>query len=244
MSSQYGGLQALIRQKAPEMIWTHCLIHREALASQYISCSLNCVLEIVIKVVNYVKIRPVKARFFQKLCEEMGAEHTTLLFYCKETHILQLYDKIVAFIKKINSSLSLKTIFLEHLTNLETHFMKYFPEEMKQYYWIKDPFTEKPPSNFTTTEEEQLIDISSDSSLRMQFSSYSLLGFWNSIKALRILIPFATSYLCEAGFSVVAVLKSKYRSKLNVEKEMRVAVTTLIPNFEKLINEKQAHCSH
>jgi len=87
----------------------------------------------------------------------------------------------------------------------------------------------------------------------MQFSSYSLLGFWNSIKdeypevsnkALRILIPFATSYLCEAGFSAVAVLKSKYRSKLNVEKEMRVAVTTLIPNFEKLINEKQAHCSH
>jgi len=78
--------------------------------------------------------------------------------------------------------LSLKTIFLEHLTNLETHFMKYFPEEMKHCYWIKDPFTEKPPSNFTTTEEKQLIDISSDSSVRMQFSSYSLLGFWNSIK--------------------------------------------------------------
>jgi len=248
MSGQYGGLQALIRQKAPEMIWTHCLIHREALASQNISCSLNCVLEIVIKVVNYVKTRPVKARFFQKLCEEMGAEHTTLLFYCnssrrlskgnvlsrvfelrqelysylngegynnskmfvdsdfviklaylcdifenfnslntslqgKETHILQLYDKIVAFINKINLwkrklteengktscfpllkyflgendlelPLSLKTIFLEHLTNLETHFMKYFSEEMKQCCWIKDPFTEKPPSNFTTTEEE------------------------------------------------------------------------------------------
>jgi hypothetical protein len=200
----------------------------------------------------------------------------------KETHILQLYDKIVAFIKKINLwkrklteengkttcfpllkyflgenelklPMSLKTIFLEHLKNLETHFMKYFPEVMKQYYWIKDPFTEKPPSNFTTTGVEQLIDISSDSSLRMQFSSYSLLGFWNSIKdeypetsnkALRILIPFVTSYLCEAGFSAVAVLKSKYRSKLNVEKEMRVAVTTLIPNFEKLINEKQTHCSH
>jgi len=129
---------------------------------------------------------------------------------------------------------SLKTIFLKHLTNLETHFMKYFPEEMKQYYWIKDPFTEKSLSNFTTIEEEQLIDISSDSSQRMQFSSYSLIGFWNSIKdeypevsnkALRIFISFATSYLCEAGFSAVAVLKSKYQSKLNVGKEMRVAVT-------------------
>lgn len=49
----------------------------------------------------------------------------------------------------------------------------------------------------------------------MQFSPYSLIGFWNSIKdeypevsnkALRILIPFATSYLCEAGFSAVADL--------------------------------------
>jgi hypothetical protein len=28
MSGQYGGLQALIRQKAPERIWTYCLIYR------------------------------------------------------------------------------------------------------------------------------------------------------------------------------------------------------------------------
>jgi hypothetical protein len=39
-------------------------------------------------------------------------------------------------------------------------------------------------------------------------------------KALRILIPFATSYLCEVGFSAVAVTKSKYRVKINMEKEM------------------------
>ncbi|KAL4107763.1 hypothetical protein QTP88_018055 [Uroleucon formosanum] len=297
--------------------WENCLGvctdgARAMSASQNISCSLNNVLEIVIKVVNYVKTRLVKERFFQKLCEEMGAEHTTLLFYCNSrrlskgnvlSKVFELRQELYSYLngdgynnskmfvdsdfviklaylcdifEKLNSPnislqeengkttcfpllkyflgendlelpMSLKTIFLEHLTNLETHFMKYFPEEMKQYYWIKDPFTEKPPSNFTTTEEEQLIDISSDFSLRMQFSSYSLLGFWNSIKdeypevsnkALRILIPFATSYLCEVRFSAVAVSKSKYRSKLNAEKEMCVAVTTLIPNFEKLINEK------
>jgi len=62
---------------------------------------------------------------------------------------------------------------------------------------------------------------------------------------LRILIPFAVSYLCEAGFSAVVVLKSKYRSKQTQrEKEMRVAVTTLISNFETLIHGKQAHCLH
>ncbi|XP_060872696.1 zinc finger BED domain-containing protein 5-like [Metopolophium dirhodum] len=308
MAGHYGGLQALIRKKAPEMIWTHCIIHRESLASQNMCPSLNTVLQTVIKVVNYIKTRPVKARFFKKICEEMGAEHTALLFYCnsrwlskgnvlirvfelrqelytylsKETNILQLYDKVVAFIKKIElwqrklteengktTCFSFLKSFLEdndlelpmsslniisdHLMTLKNHFEKYFPEDIVQYNWIKDPFSENPLPNFTTTEEEQFIDISSDSSLRMKFSSFSLLEFWSSIKdeyseisnkALRVLLPFATSYLCEAGFSAVAVLKSKYRSKLNIEKEMRVAVTTLLPNFEELLNRKQAHCSH
>ncbi|KAF0711438.1 zinc finger BED domain-containing protein 5-like [Aphis craccivora] len=63
-------------------------------------------------------------------------------------------------------------------------------------------------------------------------------------KALRVLIQFSTSYLCEAGFSAVAVIKSKYRSKINVEKEMRVEVSSLIPRFEKICSDVQAHPSH
>jgi hypothetical protein len=56
-------------------------------------------------------------------------------------------------------------------------------------------------------------------------------------KAQSILIPFATSYLCEAGFSAVAVIKSKYRAKISAEKEMRVAVSSLIPGFEKMCGD-------
>jgi len=222
----------------------------------------------------------IKLAYLCDIFEKLNILNTSL--QGKETHILQLYDKVVAFIKKIElwqrklteengkaTCFSFLKSFLEdndlelpmsslniisdHLMTLKNHFEKYFPEDIVQYNWIKDPFSENPLPNFTTTEEEQLIDISSDSSLRMKFSSFSLLGFWSSIKdeyseisnkALHVLLPFATSYLCEAGFSAVAVLKSKYRSKLNIEKEMRVAVTTLLPNFEELLNKKQAHCSH
>jgi hypothetical protein len=60
-------------------------------------------------------------------------------------------------------------------------------------------------------------------------------------KAQRILIPFATSYLCEAGFSAVAVIKSKYRAKINVEREMSVVMSSLIPRFEKIYGDQQAH---
>lgn len=144
-------------------------------------------------------------------------------------------------------------IISDHLMTLKSYFAQYFSDKIQHYNWIKHLFNKKPSSNFTTTKEEQLINISSNSSLQIKFSSLSLLGFQNNIKdeypevankALCILILFATSYLCKAGFSVVTVLKSKYWSKLNVKNEMRVAVTTLMPNFEALINGKQAHCSH
>lgn len=62
-------------------------------------------------------------------------------------------------------------------------------------------------------------------------------------KALRDLIPFSTSYFSKAGFSAVALIKSKYPSKINVEKEMRVIVSSLIPRFEKLCSDAQAHPS-
>lgn len=82
MSGQYGGLQALIKTKAPSVKWTHCVIHREALAAKNITPELSVVMNSIIKVVNYIKTRPVKSRFFHKLCEELGAEHTSLIYYC------------------------------------------------------------------------------------------------------------------------------------------------------------------
>lgn len=45
---------------------------------------------------------------------------------------------------------------------------------------------------------------------------------------------FATSYLCETGFNVVAVLKTKFRSRLIMEKELHVAISSTPPRFEKL----------
>ncbi|XP_067129334.1 SCAN domain-containing protein 3-like, partial [Centruroides vittatus] len=49
-SGRYGGLQALIKTKAPNGKWTHCVIHREALATKNISPELNLVIDIIIKV--------------------------------------------------------------------------------------------------------------------------------------------------------------------------------------------------
>ena len=55
--------------------------------------------------------------------------------------------------------------------------------------------------------------------------------------ALEILAPFVTSYLCEQGFSKLVEMKSKKRSRLDCENDMRVSLSkeshaflTLFPN--------------
>ncbi|GFX63732.1 zinc finger BED domain-containing protein 5 [Trichonephila clavipes] len=62
-------------------------------------------------------------------------------------------------------------------------------------------------------------------------------------KAFRILLPFSTSYLCETGFSAVAALKTRYRSQLNIEKELRVSISNIKPSFENLCSTRQVHGS-
>ncbi|XP_072389908.1 SCAN domain-containing protein 3-like [Diabrotica undecimpunctata] len=82
MSGQYGGLLALIQTKAPSVKWTHYDINRETLAAKNVTPKLSVVMDSIIKVVNYIKTRPVKSRLFHNLCEEMRAEHTSLIYYC------------------------------------------------------------------------------------------------------------------------------------------------------------------
>ena len=77
MSGRFGGLQTLVQGVAPNAKWTHCLVHREALASQQLSGDLNGVF--VVKTVSFIKARPLKALFSQRLCDELEAYHNNLL---------------------------------------------------------------------------------------------------------------------------------------------------------------------
>ena len=74
MSGRFGRLRTFVQGVAVNAKWTHCLIHREELASQQLSGDLNEVLEVVIKTVSFIKARPLKALLFQGLCDKLGAD--------------------------------------------------------------------------------------------------------------------------------------------------------------------------
>ena len=146
----------------------------------------------------------------------------------------------------------MKTVMCSHLDALISHFKKYFSEDMEKHNWIRNPFVDnaKVPQRFTSLEAGQFIDLSSDLTLKSIYNPNSFISFWVKArskfpligcKALRVLV---TSYLCEAGFSAVAVIKSKYRNKIDTERNMRVAVSNTAPRFDEMCVEQQAHCSH
>ena len=298
-----------------------------------LSSELGATVEIVTKVINFIKTWPSKSRVFEKLCAEMNAEHRSLLFYCSsrwllleksfervyklldefhaflqqeknqladylaenefllklaylcdifaklnklnlsmqgaDRNMLDISDKITAFTKKLylwkedianvsGSSqyfsflsnllekksmmlpLDLRSVFVQHVSTLELKFAQYFPEDLSSYKWISDPYVQPIPSSFTEEEKEDYIDLTCDGSPKRMFNSVNLTHFWISVndeypaltkKALQVLVPFTMLYLCEAGFSAMAVIKTRYRSQIDIERETRVAVSKILPRF-------------
>lgn len=308
---------------------------------------LHDVLNDSIKVINFIKSRPLNARLFRRLCENMGAEHTQLLLHTevcwlsrgrilnrllelrsevhtfqtehgsphatlfedtdwlaklcyladifsklnelnvslqgKDTGILNLYDKLGGFLKKaelwkracaqedftcfpqVDAFLSsedvetapVKLVIVGHLANLINGFHSYFPdmeEKSAQLDWVRNPFllSKANRSKLPVTHQEKLMEVASDRGLQMKFGTSTLTQFWVCVKqehpelgqkALEQLLPFASTYLCEASFSAMTLIKTKQRNRLCLEKSLITAVASLPPRMTKILSEVQAHLS-
>jgi hypothetical protein len=69
MTGKFKGFVSRLKQDFPNIISTHCFIHREALMIKSIPDELKNVLDLVIKIVNYIKSRALKTRILKKMCE-------------------------------------------------------------------------------------------------------------------------------------------------------------------------------
>jgi len=58
------------------------------------------------------------------------------------------------------------------------------------------------------------------------------------------LLPFPTTYLCEAGFSWHAATPSKHRYKLYVAPDMRIQLSTITPNLKEFVRRINSTILH
>ena len=97
LTCKHSGIVAKVRDISPEVTWTHCFIHREALAAKGMSSKLKAVLESSVKIINFIKARPLNSRLFSIICNDMGSEHK---------FVDELWLRTLAYLSNIFSELN------------------------------------------------------------------------------------------------------------------------------------------
>ena len=103
------------------------------------------------------------------------------------------------------------------------------------------------------TERDDLVEMRASKKIKMEFDSMHLATFWCeqlemfpllAKNALNIPMPFATTYLCESGFSTLVSIKTKPRNRLDAGDDMRVAIIKKERRFKLIIEKMQQQKSH
>lgn len=81
MTGRLKGLVSRVQRIVPLVKATRCCIHRQQLAVKHMRTCLKTVLDEAVKIVNFIKGKALNTRLFTALCEEMGSEHTKLLYH-------------------------------------------------------------------------------------------------------------------------------------------------------------------
>jgi len=115
MLGNRSGFAALLKKEITNLKITHCFLHRHALAAKALPPDLRKTLESSVKVVNMIRGRPLNHRLFQSFCEEVGKEHTVLLYYTEVrwlsrgrvlSHLFELRDELQQFLREAGHELA------------------------------------------------------------------------------------------------------------------------------------------
>lgn len=151
--------------------------------------------------------------------------------------------------------ISITSVISEHLNELSMALDQYYPAEDVHTgnLWIINPVIDNDNSNLNTTEETELIKLSSDLGLKLQFNLVNIYQFciktameYHHLHAdtTKVLLPFFSTYLCETTFSIMTVIKKQHCNRLIVEPTLRITVTSLTPRIGTLVSNQDQQQSH
>ncbi|XP_068209209.1 protein FAM200C-like [Palaemon carinicauda] len=241
------GFVSIVKEKAPHVLTTHCVLHRQALASKTLPKILKEGRDVDIiqakgKVVAFTRKQPIWCR---------RVESGNLANFLNLDNILTKDGKTlpVEILQEVKN----------HLEILSTNFEGYFSDTndlCMESVWIQNPFSfDVSRLSDNDIAKDDFTEFQEDPRKKADFkrAGMDVKQFWCeqisaypslAIRAMNVLVPYTTTYLCEIGFSVLLYLKSKWRNRPDVSDDMRVALSATVPRFDALIAGKQQQISH
>ena len=101
--------------------------------------------------------------------------------------------------------------------------------------------------------QDQFIDMKNDSCGQDVFEAFPVTDFWLRIAsshpelskaALKKLLPFSSTWLCESAFSTLFNVKTKQRNRRKVKQDIRCALSSTEPRIKNLVAKVLSHPSH
>ncbi|KRX45119.1 Zinc finger BED domain-containing protein 5 [Trichinella murrelli] len=113
---------------------------------------------------------------------------------------------------------------------------------------MANPFRSDISTGKSTVANKELIDLSEDTVLKMNFNPNKLTLFWmnvlqtypdSSAAALKVLFPFTSSYFCEIGFSVMVTIKTQFQNRLQLSDSLRLKMTAIEVDIDAVTRQPE-----
>ena len=101
--------------------------------------------------------------------------------------------------------------------------------------------------------QEEFLELKCDSVAKDVFKTLPLNDSWAKQVhvfrnigniAMRILLPFSATYMCERRFSALVSVKTRARNKLDCEADIPCALSSTKPRIKLQVSKKQLHSSY
>ena len=174
---------------------------------------------------------------------------------------LEHFQHLQHYLESEKLECTFRYLISEHIEILNKHLKNYFDDDFEMFkikQWVQFPFVQSTADHIDDDQfslKEEYISLRAHSSLKIEFDQVPLAEFWIARlgeypllvkEAVKLLVGFPTSWECEVAFSQMSVIKTKNRNRLNVEPDIRVALSSTSPRIDYIVKNKikQAHPSH
>lgn len=217
-----------------EFTSSHCILHREALASKNMSPQLNDTLQLAVKMINTIKSSALRSRVYSAICEDMDENHKALLYHTEVRWLSR--GKTLTRLFELRDEL--KVFFMKSIENPKKRQKKKSEEEKKPL--LEKLFVSKLNDQEWMCMLAYLADIFgclNELNLQTQGKRANCFYFWNKIQSFKKKLALWIDHIKNSNFAMFESSDGLLSGNAALINVMKPIILTHLSNLVEKFNE-------